>query len=95
MWDNTPIDLFFAHDVFHDAAAAARVVPFADHEIPILSVEHLVVQSRVRPPEGLGRHRRHRCRGHPVDVAEVLRWVGRITGDEDRVQPCRRRSRKR
>src|SRR5207344_387269 len=44
MWDQTPIDLFFAYDPFHDAAAAARrTVPFADASIPILSPEHLVV----------------------------------------------------
>ena len=85
MWDTTPIDLFFAYDAFHDAAAKARrVVPFADGEIPILAVEHLVICKAVFD------------RGRdwvdidaivaadtPVDVAEVLRWVGRIAGDEN------------
>ena len=40
----TPLDLFFAYDPFHDAAAKGRrTVPFADGSIPILSAEHLVV----------------------------------------------------
>ena len=44
MWDRTPIDMFFAYDAFHDAAAAARrTVPFADTDIPILAPEHLLV----------------------------------------------------
>src|SRR5207244_4450511 len=38
LWDETPIDLFFAYDPFHEAAAAARhEAPFADITIPILS----------------------------------------------------------
>src|SRR5262249_6982840 len=44
MWDETPIDLFFAYDAFHDAAAAgSRAVPFADTTISILGPEYLVV----------------------------------------------------
>lgn len=84
-WDGTPLDLFFAYDRFHDAAAAAvRVVPFADSTIPVLGPEHLVVCKVVfdRAKDwvdidamlGLGTH---------VDGAEVLRWVGRIAGDDD------------
>jgi hypothetical protein len=85
MWDRTPIDLFFAYDAFHDAAAAARrTVPFADSSIPILSAEHLIVCKTVfnRPKDWvdidavLGA-------GVAVDTAEVLRWVGRITSDDD------------
>jgi hypothetical protein len=85
MWDATPIDLFFAYDAFHDAAGAARrVVPFADGSIPILSPEHLVVCKAVF----------NRAKdwvdidallddGTELDPAEVLRWVGRIGGDDD------------
>ena len=44
MWGPTPIDLFFAYDRFHDAAARASVeVPFADRTIRVLSPEHLAV----------------------------------------------------
>ncbi len=85
MWDDTPIDLFFAYDAFHDAAAAARrVVPFADHEIPILAVEHLIVCKAVfdRARDWVDIDAIVAADTY-VDVAEVLRWVGRIAGDED------------
>ncbi len=85
MWDATPIDLFFAYDAFHDAAGGARrLVPFADGTIPILAPEHLVVCKVVF----------NRSKDwvdidalldddDDLDVAEVLRWVGRIAGDDD------------
>jgi hypothetical protein len=85
MWDQTPVDLFFAYDRFHDAAAKATVeVPFADVSIRVLSAEHLTVCKVVfdRPKDwvdigamiSMGTH---------IEAAEVLRWVGRIAGDED------------
>jgi hypothetical protein len=43
-WGRTPLDLFYAYDEIHDAmASAARRVPFATTEIPVLSPEHLIV----------------------------------------------------
>jgi nucleotidyltransferase AbiEii toxin of type IV toxin-antitoxin system len=85
MWDATPIDLFFAYDAFHDAAASARrVVPFADRTIPILAPEHLVVCKAVfnRPKDWVDIDSMLTT-GAELDVAEVLRWVARIAGDED------------
>lgn len=84
-WERTPIDLFFAYDRFHDAAAsAAVVVPFADGEIPILSAEHLtickVVFDRGRDWVDI---EAMLALGTSIDSAEVLRWVGRIVGDDD------------
>ena len=84
-WDDTAVDLFFAYDPFHDAAAAARrTVPFADREIPILSPEHLMackaVFNRAKDWVDIDAMR---ALGGAVDAAEVLRWVGRIAGDED------------
>ncbi|MCU1396782.1 MAG: hypothetical protein JWM34_5210 [Ilumatobacteraceae bacterium] len=85
MWDTTPIDLFFAYDAFHDAAGAARrVVPFADTSIPILSPEHLIVckavfnrgKDWVDIQAVLDDETR-------LDPTEILRWVGRIAGDDD------------
>jgi len=84
-WDDTPVDLFFAYDAFHDAAAAAcRTVPFADTTIPILAVEHLVVCKAVfnRPKDWIDIDTIVEL-GTPVRAAEVLRWVARIAGDED------------
>ena len=85
MWDQTPIDLFFAYDPFHDAAGAARrTVPFADSSIPILSPEHLIVCKVVfdRPKDWVDIDAMLNA-GVALDVAEVLRWVGRIAGDDD------------
>jgi hypothetical protein len=85
LWDGTPIDLFFAYDPFHAAAAAALVVvPFADATIPILSADHLLVCKAVfnRPRDWVDIDAVVAAET-PVDVAEVLRWVGRLAGDED------------
>ena len=85
MWDHTPIDLFFAYDAFHDAAATARrVVPFADTTIPILAAEHLIVCKAVfnRAKDWVDIDAMLAA-DTAIDVAEVLRWVGRIAGDED------------
>jgi hypothetical protein len=85
MWDHTPVDLFFAYDAFHDAAARARrVVPFADATIEILAVEHLVVCKSVfnRPKDWVDIDA-ILANDTEIDVAEVLRWVGRIAGDDD------------
>jgi hypothetical protein len=85
MWDATPIDLFFAYDPFHRSAAAAiQVVPFANVTIPILSADHLVVCKAVfnRPKDWIDISAIVAAET-PIDAAEVLRWVGRIAGDED------------
>jgi hypothetical protein len=85
MWESTPIDLFFAYDGFHDAAAGSvRTVPFADATIPILAPEHLMVCKAVfdRPKDWVDIDAMLET-DLALDVAEVLRWVGRITGDRD------------
>ncbi len=85
MWDATPVDLFFAYDPFHRAAEAARrTVPFADRTIPVLSPEHLIVCKVVydRPKDWVDVESVLDA-GTTVDAAEVLRWVGRIAGDDD------------
>jgi hypothetical protein len=85
MWDQTPIDLFFAYDAFHDAAAAARrTVPFAEGTIPILAPEHLVVCKVVfdRPRDWVDIDAMLDA-DVALDGADVMRWVGRIAGDDD------------
>ncbi len=84
-WDTTALDLFFAYDAFHDAAARdRRTVPFADGRIPILAPEHLMVCKVVfnRSKDWVDIDAM-RAITHGIDTAEVLRWVGRIAGDED------------
>lgn len=85
MWDGTPIDLFFSYDAFHEAAAAGRHrVPFGPKTIPILAAEHLIVCKAVfnRPKDWVDIEAMLGS-GTAVDAAEILRWVGRIVGDED------------
>ena len=85
MWDATPIDLFFAYDRFHQAAERARrTVPFADASITILGPEHLIICKAVynRPKDWVDIDAML-ANDVTIDVAEVLRWVGRITGDRD------------
>ena len=85
LWDATPVDLFFAYDPFHEAAGRARVVvPFGGSTVPILAVEHLIVCKVVfnRPRDWVDIEAILAV-GTPIDVAEVLRWVGRIAGDDD------------
>lgn len=85
LWDSTPIDLFFAYDPFHHAADAGAVeVPFADTTIRVLSPEHLTVCKVVfdRPRDWVDIDAMLAA-GTAIDVAEVLRWIGRICGDDD------------
>jgi hypothetical protein len=84
-WDRNPIDLFFSYDPFHDAARdAARTVPFAETEIPVLAADHLMVCKVVfdRPKDWVDIDAML-AGGTPVDAGEVLRWVSRITGPDD------------
>ncbi len=85
MWDDTPIDLFFSYDPFHDAAGRnLRQVPFADTTIPILGPDHLVVCKVVFDrPKDWGDIDAILAARAVIDTAEVLRWVGRIAGDDD------------
>ena len=85
MWDRTPIDLFFSYDAFHDAASGAlHSVPFGDGRIPILAADHLVVCKVIynRPRDWVDIEAMLAA-GADVRAAEILRWVGRIAGDED------------
>jgi len=85
MWDETPIDMFFAYDAFHEAVATGRrTVPFAEVTIPILAPEHLVVCKVVfdRPRDWVDIDAMLAAEV-TLDGAEVMRWVGRIAGDAD------------
>jgi hypothetical protein len=85
LWDATPVDLFFSYDEFHDAADRGAVdVPFADTTSRVLPATHLTVFKVVfdRPKDWVDIDAM-RALDAPIDVAEVMRWVGRICGDED------------
>jgi hypothetical protein len=84
-WNDTPVDLFFSYDPFHDAAArAVRRVPFADATIPILSAEHLTVCKVVfdRPKDWVDIAAMREAGTH-LDAVEILRWVQHSVGTDD------------
>ena len=86
MWDATPIDLSFAYDAIHDAMSArVRRVPFGEGRITILSPEHLTVCKVIfdRPKDWVDIDAML-ATGTTIDTAEVLRWLGRLVGDEDK-----------
>jgi hypothetical protein len=84
LWDETPIDLFFAYDPFHEEMRRRRRrVPFGEDRIPILSPEHLIVCKAAfdRPKDWLDIEQV--LVGAPdLDREEVRGWVRRISGAE-------------
>lgn len=84
-WGTTPLDLFFAYHPFHEAAHRAAVVqPFAGRTIPVLGASHLIVCKVVfdRPKDWVDIDS-ILALGTPIDVVEIIRWVGRLVGDDD------------
>ncbi len=84
-FDANPVDLFFAYDEFHESAAhARRIVPFADTTIPILDADHLAVCKAVfnRAKDWVDIDAMLAA-GTSLDAATILRWVGRVAGDDD------------
>lgn len=87
LWGRTPLDLFFAYDPFHDACRdGVREVPFGDAKIRILSPEHLVVCKVAfdRRKDWLDIEQITFALADSLDTDEVLSWVRRIVGVDDR-----------
>jgi hypothetical protein len=78
-WDQAPVHLFFSTDPLHpEMERKARVVPYADGTVPLVSPEHLIVRKRL-----LGRPKDERdieriLEATPVDKAEIEEWVARL-----------------
>ncbi len=84
-WGNTPIDLFFAYDAFHEAMRrAVRNEPFGEARIPILAPEHLLVCKTIfnRPKDWLDIEQMIVC-VEELDVEEIRTWLDRIVGVDD------------
>ena len=86
-WDGTPIDLFFAYDLFHDSCLERRCVfPFGEGDtIHVLSAEDLVVFKVM-----FDRDKDWRDIGEVIyalaselDGAYVWHWLDRILGRDD------------
>lgn len=84
-WGNTPIDLFFSYDAFHEAMSrAVRSEPFGQTRIPILAPEHLLVCKTVfnRPKDWLDIEQMLVC-VEDLDIEEIRSWLERIVGADD------------
>lgn len=88
-WGRTPIDVFFAYDAIHEAMRRdARVSPFGQDRLPILSPEHLLVCKIIfdRPKDWLDLEQVLVC-VEDLDTEEIKTWLERILGaNEPRVQ---------
>jgi hypothetical protein len=85
-WGPNPVDLFFAYGAIHEAMRRdTRLVPFGDRDIPVLSVEHLVVSKVVFDRKKDWIDLEQVLTANPgLDVAEVDRWLHHIVGPQDR-----------
>jgi len=84
-WGRTPIDLFFAYDELHEAMRrGARMVPFGEDRLPVLSPEHLVVCKSVfdRPKDWLDIEQVLVCTPE-LDTGEIATALDRLVGPED------------
>ena len=92
-WGRNPVDLFFASHPLHDAMRdAVRIVPFGDHEIPILGPEHLLTAKVLfdRPKDWIDIEQMLSLQPS-IDLDEVHRWLDEfLAGDDQRVEHLRR-----
>ena len=85
-WDDTPLDLFFdVHAFHHDVAGGVRDVPFGGRTIPVLGCEALIVFKALFNRTRDWADIEDVAAAGTVDDDEVLGWVGRIVGPDDRV----------
>lgn len=85
-WDNTPVDLFFAYDAFHDnASTRTRDVPYPPDRIRILAGEDLMVCKVVfdRGKDWLDIDQMLLATAGDLDVRDVRKWVVHIAGEGD------------
>ena len=83
-WGDTPVDLFFSVHGFHDAAAAAaRSVPLAGHQVMVLAATHLAVFKaffdRTRDWADL----EAMVDAGAIDPTDALGWMDELLGPTD------------
>lgn len=80
-WGRTAIDIFFVQHPFHDDIARhARIVPFADIEIPVISGEHLVVCKAMFDRTKDWQDIDAIAHAGTTDLTEALRWLTELLG---------------
>ncbi len=90
-WGLTPVDLFFAYDVFHyHAAQRIRRVPFGSETIPVLAPEDLLVCKVAfnRRKDWIDIEQMLLLTAGTLDLDDVRRWIVAIVGAND--ERCRR-----
>jgi hypothetical protein len=89
-WDDTPVDVFFAADAFHDEVATrCRRVAFAGATIAILAAEDLAVFKALfdRPKDWVDIATMAESRA--LDVERAADRLAALLGNDDRVQRLR------
>lgn len=85
-WGETPLDLFFAYDPFHDACAARRRrVPFGRDDLWILAPEDLVICKATfdRRKDWLDIEQILLTTGGELDTTAIREWLHRLVGPAD------------
>ncbi|MGE5597095.1 MAG: nucleotidyl transferase AbiEii/AbiGii toxin family protein [Hyphomicrobiales bacterium] len=85
-WGGTFLDLFFAYHDFHDECRErARLVPFADRLMPVLSCEDLAVFKVLfdRPRDWVDIENMVRVQAGRFDAALVRKWITFFLGGDD------------
>jgi hypothetical protein len=86
MWDDTPIDLFFAAEPFHmEVQDRCRVVPFAGRLIRVLSAEDLAVFKAMFDRGKDWVDIATMVESHSIDVEAAADRLQRLLGDDPRV----------
>lgn len=86
LWDATYVDLFFSNTPFHDAMAErAQTQPFADAQIPVLSIEDLLVCKALfdRSRDWVDIEAVLEARGTELDAVYIDRWLGAFLSPDD------------
>ena len=86
-WDNTPVDLFFSYDPFHESCLERRrVFSFGeDKSIHVLSAEDLIIFKGIfnRSKDWRDINEMLFTLGDEIDTPYTLHWMGHIIGQND------------
>ncbi|MDE3070088.1 MAG: nucleotidyl transferase AbiEii/AbiGii toxin family protein [Acidobacteriota bacterium] len=86
LWGDTFIDVFLANTAFHESMAGrVQRQPFGGREIPVLSIEDLLVCKVLfdRPKDWLDMEAVADTRAGELDTSYVVRWLEGFLGASD------------
>lgn len=89
-WDSTPVDLFFAAEVFHhEVATRCRTVPFEGRPIRVLSAEDLAVFKAMFDRTKDWADIEAMVESHAIDLGSAAARLERLLGPDARVERLR------